>query len=559
MILGTDYAKIYVKTLWPKGQDKLERNYEGIKKYYNKFTKGKYGEIDDQTYSDLSMEKIFDNIDRTQSSAGEAILHNMLREPVRNQEELDRRSKVIESFTENEKSRIEVQKELFNLGKNKNFDFLEFITKDLEGNKNKRMVYFLLGRIAPILIIILIIIKYELFVLLLPLVIINGIIASKERGLENDKPIGGIYYAGKMVKTSEAILKIDASELDYYKTRLETSMKNLGSDGKKFKRIASSFIDGVSKFELLGPFIEAYSTVVLQVENYYYDMAGNVSEYKKELKEIYDVLGEIDALIAIAAYKEDSQYETSKPIFTTDNKNFKIVKGAHPLIKNVVTNSIEIDNKGIVLTGTNMSGKSTFLRMLGVNIVFAQSFNFVHAEEYQAPFLNIVSSISPDDDINEGKSYYLAEAEAILRIINSLDKEIKVFCLIDEIFRGTNPIERIAASEEILRYIQEKDSISLVATHDKELTDFLSKSHKFYHFSEDVNDKDGLSFDYKLKKGVLKTRNAIKLLKYVGYPDDIINGAYKNIEKSEEKQGYENKSNKKTKYCKKLFSMWRKK
>lgn len=533
MFLGDNNSKKYVKLLWPKGQDKLERDYEGIKKYYNKFTKGKYAEVDDQTYSDLSMKEIFDKVDRTHSSAGQAILHNMLRTPILNKQELDRRTKFMESFRKNEENRVEIQKELFYLGVDKEFQFIDFLNKDIKGNKKKRVLYFILGKIMPILVIILGLIKYELFALILPAIYINSMIAFKERNADNDKPFGGIFYVSKMIKLSENLLKMDIEEINYYKPRLQKSLDLIGSDKKRFRRIAATFTGGIMKLEVLEPILEAYSSITLQLENYYYATVDNIKNYKSEFKEMYDILGEIDALLAMAAYIEDSEYETTIPTFTSNDENFKIVDGAHPLIKDVVKNSIEIDNKGIVLTGTNMSGKSTFLRMLGVNIVFAQSFNFVHAKEYKAPFLNLVSSISPDDDINEGKSYYLAEAEAILRIINSLDKERKVFCLIDEIFRGTNPVERIAASEEILRYIQERNSISLVATHDKELTDFLSKSHKFYHFSEDVNEEDGLSFDYKLKKGVLKTRNAIKLLKYVGYPDDIIEGAYENIEKSE--------------------------
>lgn len=180
-----------------------------------------------------------------------------------------------------------------------------------------------------------------------------------------------------------------------------------------------------------------------------------------------------------------------------------------------------------------MSGKSTFLRMIGVNMLFAQCFNFVLADEYEAPIFNIVTSISPNDDLSNGKSFYMAEAESILRIIKSLDKDLPVFCAIDEIFRGTNPIERISSSAEILEYINKKDTISIVATHDRELVDILKDNYEFYYFSESVSSKDGLSFDYKLKKGVSRTRNAIKLLDYIGYPKEITEKAYIRSEKLE--------------------------
>ena len=151
-----------------------------------------------------------------------------------------------------------------------------------------------------------------------------------------------------------------------------------------------------------------------------------------------------------------------------------------------------------------MSGKSTFLRMISTNILLAQTFNFALAHEYEGCFLNVVSSISPKDDIMSGKSYYLAEAESILRIIKASENEIPVFCPIDEIFRGTNPLERISSSAEILNYINKGNGICIVATHDRELSDMLKENYDFYYFSEDVDSKIGLNLIISLRKAYLK-------------------------------------------------------
>lgn len=523
----------YVKVNWPSSIDK-ERDYVGIKKYYQDFTKSKYGEVDDQTFSDLSMKEVFDKLDRTYSSAGEAKLYNMLRDPIYDKAKLESISNQIKSFSENVEERIDIQKEFLKLGKDRNFSFIDFLSQDWQGNKKKRVLYIFLGKILPLICIALCFIRPQLIVLFVGIVFMNSYISNKESGVNNTKPYEAIQYVGRMMKTSRYLLSRNYKVIEPYNKRLEKVMNVLKVDERKFKWVTSTLSGSFYNIELIEPFIDVIGQCTLGLENSYYGLIENTNKYKKELKELYDILGDIDALISVAAYKEDTEYEISTPEFI-DEDTFKIIDGAHPLIEDVVTNSIEIDNKGIVLTGTNMSGKSTFLRMLGINIVLAQSFNFVHAKEYKAPFLNIISSISPEDDVTKGKSYYLAEAESILRIINNLDKELKVFCVIDEIFRGTNPVERIAASEEILKYIQQRNSVSLVATHDRELTELLESTHKFYHFSEEVDEKEGLSFDYKLKKGVLKTKNAIKLLKYVGYPSDIIEGAYKNIEQNDNK------------------------
>ncbi|WP_297517848.1 DNA mismatch repair protein MutS [uncultured Clostridium sp.] len=522
-------SRDYVRTFWPDGPDKTH-DMKGIRKYYDEYTSGEYGEVDDQTFSDLTLDTLFEEVDGTYSSAGEAKLYDMLRHPVREQKKLDERSKIIEHFGENTNDRIDVQEIFYDLNKDKNFEFIDLLKGTFEGSKKKKQLFFVLGRILPIVFILLSVVNFKFLFGLIAVVIVNSMIAMMERNSNDKKPFAGIYYSSKIMKAAQRIKKLDIPVLSAYNERIDKALNTIGNDQRKFKSVASGLIsDDIP--DVLEPIIQIYATLVLQMENAYFSMIDNVEMYKGEIKDLYDIVGEIDGLIAVAGYKEKSEYKVSKPTFVSDDNGLEIINGAHPLVENVVKNSINISNKGIVLTGTNMSGKSTFLRMIGINIVLAQSFNFVHADKYKAPFLNVVSSISPDDDINSGKSYYMAEAEAVLRILKALDGKVKVFCAIDEIFRGTNPVERIAASEEILKYIQKRNSISIVATHDKELTDLLKETHNFYHFSERVSESSGLSFDYKLKSGILTTRNAIKLLKYIGYPDEIISGAYKSIGK----------------------------
>ena len=248
--------------------------------------------------------------------------------------------------------------------------------------------------------------------------------------------------------------------------------------------------------------------------------------------ELYFLVGKLESLISIAVYKHNLKTPYSKPSFVKE-LSLKIEEGIHPMLKEPIGNTINMKNKGMVLTGTNMSGKSTFLRMVGVNILLAQTFYFTLAKSYEACFFNIVTSISPKDDIESGKSYYMAEAEGILRIIKAMTKDVAVFCPIDEIFRGTNPIERISASAEILSYLSRGKTISIVATHDRELVDILKDSYDFYYFSEKIDKKKGLSFDYKIKEGISSTRNAIRLLEQIGYPKEIIEKAFKRAESVE--------------------------
>jgi len=128
------------------------------------------------------------------------------------------------------------------------------------------------------------------------------------------------------------------------------------------------------------------------------------------------------------------------------------------------------------------------------------------------------------DNISSGESYYIAEIKSLKRIIDSLNPDIPCLCLIDEVLRGTNTVERIAASSELLFYLSRNNCLPLAATHDLELGRILAKYYMNYHFQEYVTDND-IVFDYKIYPDISSTRNAIKLLKLMGYGDIIVDSS----------------------------------
>jgi DNA mismatch repair ATPase MutS len=333
----------------------------------------------------------------------------------------------------------------------------------------------------------------------------------------------GLIYLRDLISAANKLSGIKNQEIKNHTTKIRELLKYLINIDR-----STRILRAINSF---GGLFEILSIPFLIEESTYYRVSAQLDKEKDKIFELYYLVGELDALTSVAIYESNND-KCNKPKFIKET-SLKISEGIHPLLKKPVANSISISKKGIVLTGTNMSGKSTFLRMISTNILLAQTFNFVLASEYEACFLNVISSISPKDDIVKGKSYYLAEAEAILRIIKASEGEVPVFCPIDEIFRGTNPLERISSSAEILNYINKRNGICIVATHDRELSDMLKENYDFYYFSEDVDSENGLKFDYKLKKGISKTRNAIRLLEYVGYPKEIIQNAFKRVEKME--------------------------
>ena len=229
----------------------------------------------------------------------------------------------------------------------------------------------------------------------------------------------------------------------------------------------------------------------------------------------------------MASYKDGLDFY-SQPTLNDNKTKFYLRTGEiyHPLLENPVSYSFELENMGALVTGSNASGKSTFLRAIGINCIFAQSFYFVHGKKYEGSYFKLLTSIGTTDNIVKGDSYFMSEAKSLKRIIDGLSDEYPVLCILDEIFRGTNTAERISAALEVLNYIMEKESCVIAATHDLELTGLVDDRFKNYHFKETIEDRD-IIFDYILRDGPCTTRNAIAILEYLGYPKDIYENARK--------------------------------
>lgn len=494
------------------------RKYENIRRFFDRNEKGEYT-LDDQTWNDLDMDRVYGKLDRTYSSLGENALYSMLRNPLMELKELKVRDKLIELFKEDQSLREKLLYIFFDLNKDRKNSFLDMIENELMVNRFKYYLYTFLGKVLPIAtILISIFIDKKYLIYIVGISGLNMLINNTER---SNIKAHGIFYLRKIIKSAKRIAGIKHEGIKDYTDKINTILKHTKELDRGTKLISFA--------NMWGGFFESLSVIFLIEESAYYSVSSALKEKKQYLLELYNIVGEVEALMSIAGYQYNLRQTYVEPKFK-EELSLSITDGVHPLIENAVPNSISINSKGIVLTGTNMAGKSTFLRMLGVNMLLSQTFYFALAEDYEASFFNIVSSISPTDDLAKGKSFYMAEAEAILRIIKALDKDVPVFCPIDEIFRGTNPVERISMSAEILTYLSQRNSISIVATHDRELVDILKDIYEFYYFSDDVSSDKGLSFDYKLKKGITKSRNAIKLLDYIGYPKEIIDNSYKRSE-----------------------------
>ena len=195
----------------------------------------------------------------------------------------------------------------------------------------------------------------------------------------------------------------------------------------------------------------------------------------------------------------------------------------HPLLNDPVKNSLRTD-RSILLTGSNASGKSTFLKAMAINQIFAQTIYTCLADSFQTAFYKVISSMALTDNILGEESYFIVEIKSLKRIFDELEADIPVMAFVDEVLRGTNTTERIAASSQILKKLSHENAMIFAATHDIELTRILENDMTNYHFSEYI-ENDQVLFDYLIKKGPSTSRNAIKLLKVYGYDQELVDSA----------------------------------
>lgn len=248
------------------------------------------------------------------------------------------------------------------------------------------------------------------------------------------------------------------------------------------------------------------------------------------LMRVVAAAGEVDAAISVASYRAGRE-DWIRPAFLPAMASMDLIGVRHPLLRSAVPNSIAVrPGHGVLVTGSNMSGKSTFLRTVGVNVILAQTINTCLAREYRAPIFHLRTCIGRGDDILTGTSYYIAEVEALLELVRASAGSDPHLFLLDELFRGTNAVERIAAGQAVLTQLLEgvggatKSHLVLAATHDLELVELASDRYESYHFGDSVG-PDGLVFDHRLQRGPSTSRNAIALLQLHGAPDAMITRA----------------------------------
>jgi DNA mismatch repair ATPase MutS len=239
-----------------------------------------------------------------------------------------------------------------------------------------------------------------------------------------------------------------------------------------------------------------------------------------------DAWYELEALNSLANFAYLNPHYVFPEISSEDNR-FAAQNLGHPLLsyETRVCNDFELDQhrRIVILTGSNMAGKSTFLRTIGVNLSLAYAGSPVNANNLQTSLFRPFTCIKVSDSVQDGLSYFYAEVKRLTALLTAAktDDPLPLLFLIDEIFRGTNSRERLIGSRSYIRALSNSNVVGLVATHDLELVKLADEIDGVvnFHFREDVSD-GRMVFDYRLRSGPCPTTNALTIMRLEGLPVD---------------------------------------
>lgn len=302
--------------------------------------------------------------------------------------------------------------------------------------------------------------------------------------------------------------------INLYKKLYDADGKSSSKQISKFSRICECIASRSNMaYLILNPILMLDYHLTISLEIWKKNSGANFGIY-------LNVIAELEALCSLAVIRYDNPSWSMPKI---EDKKTRIIAEniGHPLLgEKRVLNSIKVEepHEVILITGSNMSGKSTFMRTIGINIILAYAGAPVCAHRFSCSIMNLYTCMKINDNLKEGISSFYAEMLKIKNIVEASKEGKPILFLLDEIFKGTNSKDRHTGAKILIKQLSRNRNIGFVSTHDIELGELEKESNlrvKNYHFSEHYYDNK-ICFDYKLKMGVSNTRNAMYLMKLAG-------------------------------------------
>jgi len=492
----------------------FELDFDRISKYYQNYNKtGFFQDVSAKLWNDLGMDEVFLRIDQTITKYGQQYLYSSIRLVKQGTLVDERLESTIQIIEKNPDFESFLTRKLEGLAKNDSYFLCNVFQKEIPKNPWYILLFYLLSAVSVIGVISTIFVQW----VALPTILVitcNFIIHywSKLTISLESRTFGQL---GEMLAISKVILQ----ESKKQKIHL-TKQPQIEGTGYLIRK--ANILKPMKSFgelaELAGYILELIKAAFLIENLLYYSLLKEIREKRRVIEENFEYVAYLDFALSIA------QLRNSDPSITVPKESNSLQidgKGMfHPLLSDAIRNSIHIDENGVLITGANMSGKSTFLRIIGLNCLLSQTINCAFASELSLPKMKIHSSIQTYDELESDKSYFFSEAETMKDMLSVHNDQGFSLLMIDEIFKGTNSRERLVISSEVLKELAKENSIVIATTHDLELVQGLPDFIFFYFTGEDVAGK--YEYDFQLRSGVLESTNAVFVLRDMGYPKEVL-------------------------------------
>lgn len=541
LLMGIEYKnsrklrESSLEKLWQSYGQASDRTYragelEHIAMYYRRHAEEH--QIDDITWNDLNMDSIYRKINTSCSAAGDEYLYYRLRTPIYDVDEMERAESCIRFFAGHEKERREVQRLLADLGRTGRYSIYEYLDNlDMLGERGNGK--YLLSDLLLAVCVGLMFVSLPAGMIALLGMLCHNIVGYYREYRQIEPYVTSFRYINRLLAGARQLGRHKIEGIEEEQERLTACYQDMRGFIRNSCLIVFTEKGNGNPLGILADYLRMiFYPDLIQFNRALRSVRGHAAQ----IDELVTVIGRIETAIAAASFRESLHGAWCVPKLRFEQgaaRRLRIENLYHPLLEHPVKNSVTADG-GALITGSNASGKSTFLRSVAVNAVLAQTIHTCPADRYEAPVFYLYSSMSLTDDLTGGQSYYMTEIRSVKRILDEVRRAKTenrlVICFVDEVLRGTNTVERIAASTQILRMLAAENAMCFAATHDVELTRLLADEYDNLHFEERIEGED-VSFSYKLADGPATTRNAIALLRALGYDERIVSEAEKMAER----------------------------
>lgn len=474
-----------------------------------KISRGQTASVDDRTWVDLEFPRIFADLDTTVTPLGSQVLYRKMREYVDDHHELAARHALHVRLRDDKNLREYLQQALLPLRDAANAYVVDVLFADAPEQliRLQRFSIWTGFSIAWLVVVMVSPLSIWWWLALLP---INFFILYRY-SLHIQREIEALNGCMRMLQVANGLCD-EAGEL----TQQRLLFKERGAHREARRALSLVYVSRLGQGWLM-PMLNGAFLLDLIINA---SALGKFYSLRHRLHSTFELIGGIDAAIAIASALVMHPVHCHPQLAT--NLDLDIQEGRHPLLPVGVLNSISLNGRSALITGSNMAGKTTFIKMVAINAILGRTVGFCTAARACLPSIRVMSAIYSEHSVESGKSHYFTEIEVIRGFLDEEARGGGCLLILDEPFSGTNTPERIAIASAVLGALS-GHSLVLVTTHDVELQSTLGHRYELYHFQENP-EVEGF-FDYRLRSGPATERNAIRLIERMGFPTAIVKDA----------------------------------